>query len=146
MDDNKMAMIIFGDVNLLLPQNAVVTIEMIESVDSEVSVEGAIGTLKVDEGEWPVFVLGADFKLQTDCPPEYKYCVAASQPGQSAFSILCEEVGSVMIDHSSELRPLQACMRSAINPIASLMYKDDKLMLVSDTESMKNYLNLGAAA
>jgi len=146
MNDNNMALIIFAGVNLLLPQNAVVTIEMIENIETEVSVTGAIGTLKANEGEWPVFALGADFKPQLDCPPEYRYCVAVSQPGKAAFSIVCEEVESVTVDHESELKPLQACMRNTTNPIASLMYKDEKLMLVSDIEAMQNYLNLGAAA
>jgi len=146
MNDNNMALIIFGGVNLLIPQKAVVTIEMIENIETEVSVTGAIGTLKATEGEWPVFALGADFKPQLDCPPESRYCVAVSQPGKAAFSIVCEEVGSVVVEHESELKPLHACMRNKINPIASLMYKDGKLMLVSDLESMQNYLNLWAAA
>ncbi|MCP4876591.1 MAG: hypothetical protein GY896_14105 [Gammaproteobacteria bacterium] len=143
MVDNNMALIIFNGVNLLLPQNAVVSIEIIQN---EESITGAIGTLKLSEGDCPVFALDSDFKLKSECPPEYKYCVEIGQPGKVAFSILCEEVGSVAVEHESEFRPLRACMRSAANPIASLTYKDEKLMLVSDIESMQQFLNLGVAA
>ncbi len=146
MNKNNMALIIFGGVNLLLPQSAVITIEMVENIDSEVSANGAVGTLKSSEGEWPVYVLDQEFKSSQDYPPEYKYCVAVNNPGNVSFSILCEEVGSVMIEHESELKPLQACMNSATNPIVSLVYKDEKLMLLGDIEAMQNYLNLEAAA
>ena len=58
----------------------------------------------------------------------------------SAFSLLCEEVGTVSVVDADELQPLQACMRAAGNPIESVVLKDGRLMLVSGIESLQHYL------
>lgn len=141
-----MALISFDGINLLLPQEAIVTIEMSPGIDNEVQVAGAIGTLKAGEGEWPVFSLDANFIPQSDCPPEYKYCVAVNQHGQAAFSLACEEVSTITIEQDSDLKPLQTCMRVTKSPIESLLYRDEKLMFVSGIDSMRSFLNLEAAA
>ena len=97
-------------------------------------------------GEWPAYALAADFKARADCPPGYRYCVAINLENQAAFSIVCEEVSALTIDSDEELKPLQTCMRTEDNPIASVMLKDGKLMLVSDVATMQHFLTPRAAA
>lgn len=146
MAEQNLALISFDGVHLLLPQGGVATIETTTNIDRESPASGAIGTLKSGGGEWPVYALAADFKPQADCPPSYKYCVAINRNNEAAFSLLCEEVGTVSVVDADELKPLQACMRSEQNPIESLLLKDNKLMLVSDIEAMQHYLLPEAAA
>ena len=93
-----------------------------------------------------MFVLDAELKPCREFPPEYKYCVAIGKPDKASFSLLCEQVGSVMVNAELDVKPLQACMSSDSNPIDALVYKDEKLMYVSDVESMHHYLQLENAA
>lgn len=146
MSETRLALICFKGVSLLLPQEGIATIETANNVDRGASVSGAIGTLKSAGGEWPVFALGADFKPQGDCPESYKYCVAVNHDSRAAFSLVCEEVGTISITDAAELQPLQACMRTPDNPIESVMLKDGRLMLVSDIESLQHYLAPEVAA
>ena len=146
MSETRLALISFEGVNLLLPQEGIATIETATNVDRETSVSGAIGTLKSAGGEWPVFALNADFRPKSDCPESYKYCVAVNHDNQAAFSLVCEEVGTVSVAGTDELQPLQACMRTAENPIESLMLKEGRLMLVSGIESLQRYLAAEEAA
>ena len=146
MAERNLALISFDGVHLLLPQGGVATIETTSNIDRESPENGSVGTLKSGGGEWPVYALASDFKPQTDCPPSYKYCVAINRNNEAAFSLLCEEVGTVAVNNEADLKPLQACMRTEKNPIESLLLKDDKLMLVSDIEAMQHYLLPEAAA
>ena len=93
-----------------------------------------------------MFALGADFKPHGNRPDSYKYCVAVNHENQAAFSLLCEEVGTVEVADSDELRPLQACMRTAGNPIESVILKDGRLMLVGGIASLQHYLAAEEAA
>lgn len=144
--DDRMALISFDGVNLLLPQNAVSTIEATESVRIEQQASGAIGRLEAEAGDWPVFALDGNFEPQTDCPPSYQFCVAINNPGESAFGIACEIVETVEVDDHARLQPLQDCMSKRGSPISSLLFRDRRLMLVSDGESMYEYLNRSEAA
>jgi hypothetical protein len=146
MAETRLALISFDGVNLLLPQSGVATIETAASVSPEASVSGAIGVLKSAAGEWPVYALAADFTPRTDCPASYKYCVAVNCGHETAFSLACEEVGSISVDDEDDLKPMQACMRTPQNPIESLVLRDGKLMLVSDVQAMQHYLLPEAAA
>jgi chemotaxis signal transduction protein len=146
MAEQNLALISFDGVHLLLPQGGVATIETTDSIDRQASAAGSLGTLRSGGGEWPVYALASDFKPRTECPPSYKYCVAINRNNEAAFSLLCEEVGTVSVVNEDDIQPLQACMRGERNPIESLLLKDDKLMLVSDIEAMQHYLLPEAAA
>lgn len=146
MVEKNLAVISFDGVHLLLPQQAVATIEMASQIVKNDIPGETIGTLKTDTGEWPAYALAADFKARADCPPGYRYCVAINLENQAAFSIVCEEVSALIIDSDEELKPLQTCMRTEDNPIASVMLKDGKLMLVSDVATMQHFLTPRAAA
>jgi len=140
MPEKKLALISFDGVHLLLPQGGVATIETTSSVELVATAPGAIGTLKTAGGEWPVYALAADFRPRSECPPTYKYCVAINRDDEAAFSLVCEQVSTISVADENELEPLQACMRTAANPIDALLLKDDKLMLVSDAEAMSQFL------
>lgn len=146
MSETRLALISFDGVNLLLPQDGIATIETADNVDQEVSVPGAIGTLKSAAGEWPAFALSADFKPKDKRPETYKYCVAVNHDNQAVFSLLCEEVGTVAVSDADELQPLQVCMRAAGNPIESVVLKEGRLMLVSGIEPLQHYLVAEEAA
>ncbi len=146
MAATNLAVISFDGVHLLLPQRAVATVEMTSSIISNDIHGESIGQLKTTSGEWPAYALQADFNACTQCPARYRYCVAINQDNQEAFSIACEEVSSITIENEDELRPLQTCMRAPDSPIEAVMLKGNKLMLVSNVETMQRFLSRRAAA
>lgn len=145
MNSINMAIISFDGVHLLLPQQAVASIEMTTSI---VGGGGAniIGKLKTSAGEWPAYALRADFTACDECPARYRYCVAVIRDNRPAFAIACEEVGSVSIVGEDQIKPLQTPMRVPGQPIEGVMLSGNKLLLASNVELLQRYLAPRAAA
>lgn len=140
MEAINLAVMSFDGIHLLLPQLSVATIEVADSLSDEVDITGSIGSLNSGAQKWPVFALTSDFKLRSDRPGTYKFCVAINHNDKESFAIVCEEVGTLPIENASNLKPLKTCMRIPTCPIDSLMLKDNKLMLVGNVETMQQYL------
>ena len=145
MDEVNLAVISFDGVHLLLPQKEVGTIEVVNNILEESDTPGAFGTLKSGGREWSVFALSSYFEKKQECPPDYKYCVGINYEEQAgAYSLVCEEVSTLKIENASELKSLQPCMKSSDCPIESLVLKNNRLMLVSNVEMMRQFLIPGA--
>ena len=146
MDQINLAVINFDTVELLIPQSAIATIEMIDSMEADTGSAGTVGRLRSGGREWPVNALSADLSRRTECMASNKYCVAFEIDGQPAFSIACDEVSSLTLDSADQIKPLKSFMRNHGNPIEALVLKDDRLMFVSRAESMQKFLNMEIAA
>ena len=146
MDQINLAVIGFENVQLLFPQGGIATIEMIENMEIETEVTGAVGRLRTGGREWPVFSLDADLSRRSERSASNKYCVAFDIDGQPAFSIACDQVSSMTLDSPDQMKPLQGFMRNANNPIEALLLQDDRLMLVSQVDSMHRFLVTDLAA
>ena len=140
MDQINLAVIGFENVQLLFPQSGIATIEMIENMETESEAGGAIGRLRTAGREWPVFSLDANLGRRSERSATNKYCVAFDIDGQPAFSITCDQVSSMTLDSPDQIKPLQGFMRNANNPIEALLLQDDRLMLVSQVDSMHRFL------
>lgn len=145
MEVKNLAVLSFDGVYLLLPQQEVTTIEVANNILDEGDAPGALGTVKSGGREWPVFALTSELKKRLERPPDYKFCVCINGAAEAeAFSIACEEVSTLKIEKSSELKAVQPCMRTSDCPIEALMLKDNQLMLVSNVKTMQKYLMAGA--
>jgi hypothetical protein len=145
MDVKNLAVLSFDGVYLLLPQQEVSTIEVANNILDEGDAPGALGIVKSGSREWPVFALTSELKKRLERPPSYKFCVCINDVAQAqAFSIACEEVNTLEIEKTSELKAVQPCMRTLDCPVEALMLKDNQLMLVSNVETMQKYLMTGA--
>jgi hypothetical protein len=146
MDQINLAVVDFDSVQLLFPQGGIATIEMIENMEVETDAAGAIGRLRSAGREWPVFALDADLSRRSERSASNKYCVAFDIDGQPAFSIACDQVSSMTLQSPDLIKPLQGFMRNANNPIEALLLQDDRLMLVSQVDSMHRFLVTDLAA
>jgi hypothetical protein len=146
MDQINLAVIGFENVQLLFPQSGIATIEMIENMEAESDAGGAVGRLRTGGREWPVYALDADLSRRSERSASNKYCVAFDIDGQPAFSIACDQVSSMTLDSPDQIKPLQGFMRNANNPIEALLLQDDRLMLVSQVDSMHRFLVTDLAA
>jgi hypothetical protein len=146
MDQINLAVVDFDSVQLLFPQGGIATIEMIENMEVETDAAGAIGRLRSAGREWPVFALDADLSRRSERSASNKYCVAFDIDGQPAFSIACDQVSSMTLQSPDLIKPLQGFMRNANNPIEALLLQDDRVMLVSQVDSMHRFLATDLAA
>lgn len=131
---------------LLIPQAAVATIEMIDSMEFGGGESGTLGKLHAAGREYPVYALNARLELLSERSTTHKYCVAFNLDDQPAFAITCDEVRSLVLHAPDEARALPACMRDPGNPVEAMLLRDDRLMLVSQVESMLRFLTMDAAA
>ena len=134
------AMLCFGGVRLLVPQENVATVEASELVVPASEVAGAVGSLVSEGGEWPVFVFSENFELRAECPPAFLFCVAINCANGGAFAIACDDVSKISITNDDGFVPLHACMRPAQGPIEALKPRNGKLLLLSDVDAMWRYL------
>ena len=137
----QLTLLSFDGVHLLVPQGDVATIETAGNIDTISNGDGSLGRLRAMGSEWPVYALASNFEPIRECPPSYKYCVPINRDSQAAFSLACEQVSTVSVENDSESEPLQDCMRASGSPIASLLLKDNKLMLLTDITTMQHYLH-----
>ena len=140
MEQISLAVIDIDEVQLLFPQGGIATIEMIENMESTADVVGAIGCLRSGGREWPVYALGADLSRRSESSESNRYCVAFDVDGQPAFSLACDQVSSLTLKSSDQLKPLQNCMRNTNNPVEALLLQDDRLLLMSRVEAMHHFL------
>jgi hypothetical protein len=140
MEQINLAVIDFDGVCVLFPQGGIATIEMIENMEVETDVVGAIGRLRSAGREWPVYALDANLGRRSERSVSNKYCVAFDIDGQPAFSIACDQVSSMTLKSPDQIKPLQDFMRNANNPVEALVLLDDRLMLVSQVDSMHRFL------
>jgi hypothetical protein len=146
MNQINLAVINFESVCMLFPQGGIATIEMIDNVESAADVVGAIGRLRSGGREWPVYALDADLNRRSVRTVSNKYCVAFDIDGQPAFSLACDQVSSLTLESSDQIKPLQSCMRDTKNPVEALLLQDDRLMLMSQVEVMHRFLAADLAA
>ena len=145
MAENTLALMSFDGIHLLLPQQRVATIEMAAGLEAG-GAPGSVGLLRVGALQWSAWALTAQMESRAAVPSGYRYCVAINHADRPAFAIVCEEVGTVALADAAECEPLQACMRRPNNPVSALLYRDGRMMLVSDVDSMQGYLRTRAAA
>ena len=146
MNQINLAVVNFESVCVLFPQGGIATIEMIGNVESAADVVGAIGRLRSGGREWPVYSLDADLNRRSVSTVSNKYCVAFDIDGQPAFSLACDQVSSLTLQSSEQIKPLQSCMRDTKNPVEALLLQDDRLMLMSQVEVMHRFLAADLAA
>lgn len=140
------AMLCFGGVRLLVPQENVATVEASEAIERESDVPGAVGSLAAEGGEWPVFVLSESFETRANCPPAFIFCVAINCSDGATFAIACDDVSKISIANDGEFIPLRPCMRLPQGPIVSMMPRNGKLLMLSDAQALWRYLVRDRAA
>ena len=146
MNQINLAVVNFESVCVLFPQGGIATIEMIDNMESAADVVGAIGRLRSGGREWPVYALDADLNRRSVSTVSNKYCVAFDIDGQPAFSLACDQVSSLTLESTDQIKPLQSCMRDTKNPVEALLLQDDRLMLMSQVEVMHRFLAADLAA
>ncbi len=140
MEQINLAVIDFDNLQLLFPQGGVAPIEMIENMEVETDAVGAIGRLRTAGREWPVYSLNAELGRRNERSATNRYCVAFDIDGQPAFCITCDQVSSMTLHSPDQIKPLPGFMRNANNPIEAMLLQDNRLMLVSQVDSMHRFL------
>lgn len=143
---DEYALIEFNGLCLLLSQAAVAAIDLVSNIKPGRVALPAIGVLDAGVGEWPVFALGGEFEALDHCPPDYRACVAIDCGDGAVFALACEEVGKIAMTAAQAAAPLRDCMRLPQNPVASLLLRNNRLLLVCEAEDLRRFLQMEPAA
>jgi hypothetical protein len=111
------------------------------SVKRDMAQQGDIGALVVHGRQWRVFALSNSFELLPEVPGERRFCVCFGDgQGPRSFALACDQITSVDLDEDKHFQRLPECMQHPLSPIRELRIEHNELIYLSDTASMRTYL------
>ena len=146
MEPITFALVGFDSLQVLIPQRAIATIEMIDSLDTATEVDNAAGSLSVAGRSWPVYAPNSKFDLQPAVADSSKYCVAFDVEAQAAFAFVCDEVSSLTLASGEAIQPLPDCLRAQGSPFTGMLLREERVLFFADEQAMSQYLSVDEAA
>lgn len=135
--------LLFGAVEVIIPQDEVVSIESISELNSDIKNKRYIGEIYKQKVMVPVYCFSDAMEILSHVPEDRSKCVVIRHR-DGYFSILCEDVTNVVLS-DMRLQTVPACMHSRIMPLTHLcLYKEAgnllKLGLVTNAECLNEYI------
>lgn len=133
-----------GNVELIIPQDEIVSIESTFTLNSMQEIKLSIGEISRDNVKVPVYCFSESMEILTGRPDDISKCVVIRHP-DGDFSIVCNEIQNLVLS-DMRLQNVPACMNSHHVPLTYLcLYKETdnvmKLGLVSNADCLHEYIN-----
>ncbi len=122
VSDNDLALLSIDDLNLLLPQAAIRSLEPALDVEPHEGNDVIAGLLWFDGERWPVHCLDKDLAALTRIPASRRVCVVF-RAARGYFCVLCDAV-RMLRREQAKTTPLPVCMNAGGNPFYSLAVLD----------------------
>ncbi len=137
------SILVFGGIELLIPQNEVVSIESLYKLDIKDEIVHSVGKLLIQGKNIPIYCFSENMTLLSYIPIDRMQCVIIRHT-QGLIGILCNEINNITLNHVS-FESIPGCMNSHTNPITHFcLYKEDKmpmkLGLVTDATWLYYYI------
>lgn len=134
----------FGNIELLMPQSEILSIESIYELDSNKKNGKYIGEIYRQGIKLPVYCFSDSMEILNYLPEDRFKCVVISH-SQSDFAILCNDITNIILSDIS-LQNVPVCMISDVMPFTHLcLYKETyhihKLSLVTNANCLNKYIN-----
>lgn len=110
--------IALGELELLVPQADVHSVEPIAEIDETAATGASVGAVQLAARQWPIYALSAALSPRRTVPDEARVCVLLGDAG-FWFGLVCLEIGAVGVSRIAST-PLPVCMRKAPSPIDAL--------------------------
>jgi len=135
--------LLLGDVEVIIPQQEVVSIESIHQLKPADINKKYIGKIYKRHIIVPVYYLSDSMEILHGATNERSKCVVIKHH-DGDFSVLCQDIQNVVLS-DMRLQTLPQCMNSRAMPLTHLcLYKDTekslKLGLVTDAECLNKYI------
>lgn len=135
--------LLLGDVEVIIPQEEVVSIESIHQLIPADKNKKYIGKIHKRHIKVPVYYLSDSMEILHAATNERSKCVVIKHH-EGDFSVLCQDIENVVLS-DMRLQSLPQCMNSKVMPLTHLcLYKDAekilKLGLVTNAECLNKYI------
>lgn len=114
--------LLIGSINILAPRNEIISLESIQSVDTNNPAAESIGYIQYEGNRVAVYCLSEQMKLQNKSPKDNLLCAILEYEG-SYISLACLEANAFS-RQIVKRQPLPECIQGAAGPIESLFIYD----------------------
>ncbi len=135
------ANLVFGDLQLLIPQTDIYTLEPTIDMLPSVATIGSVGQLKQSDNVWSLYALSDDLTLLSHCPDTYRIAILMKN-SQPSYGLLCEQVQTIA---RSELTiyPLPTVMNGENSPLLALAVYGDEVRYISSAMTLSRLFPQG---
>ncbi len=138
----KYVLLDVGGLRLSVPQEEVVSVEVVADVEEGDAEGNEVGALHYAGRRWPVYALSPELSLQRDLSPSHKFCVCIAGHDQaSACALACDEVSVLTLDAETPIEPLPQMMRTSTTPVRCLLRQDEALVLMTEARALSDYVD-----
>lgn len=142
LDSSQLALLEFDDIIVSFPQTQVLTIENLSQINTPQSTGKSYGTLSYNLSELPVYTFNHDLALMDQPAINNRFCIAIKHPDENEFfAITCDTVNQYNIKDRATITAIPSLMHNPDSPVIKLVKKDNRLILMSNAESMRTYIN-----
>lgn len=128
----------FDDLNLLLPQHQLHTLEPVSDLQTPAVSQDGVGWMANGGHRWPVYCLSGALETMHLIPDNRRICVLVAHQSR-AFGLVCENVDT-MPEQELMSWPLPNCMYTPGTPINALALHDRRVYCMSTVTSMGIYM------
>lgn len=136
----QLTLLEFEDIILSFPQEQVLTIESLQQLNTLQSNDKASGTLSFSSAELPVYTLDRDLSLMPQPATDNRFCIAIKHANEY-FALTCDAVYQYFIEDESAISAIPQVMQNFDSPVSGLLKMENRLVLISSSESMRAYIN-----
>jgi len=137
------AMLAFDQLRLCFPQDQVLNIELVGSLEQNNSIEPPVVGCLMNSGiEVPAYSLSEDFSLTTNISEERQNCVCFHNDGQALFALVCNSVEPLQCDDSMKVLPLPESMATDKTPVHALIKLENNLLYICQATAISEYLGV----
>ena len=134
----------FGGIELLMPQNEILSIESVYELDSNNKEGKQIGEIDKYGCKMQVFCFSESMEVLNKIPKDRIKCVVIKH-SHSNFAILCNDIDNIILRDIS-LHNIPICMNNDFMPFSHLcLYNDSdhihKLALVTNAVCLNKYID-----
>ena len=134
----------FGGIELLMPQNEILSIESVYELDSNIKDGKHIGEIYKQGYKLQVYCFSDSMEILKKLPKDRIKCVVIRH-SHSGFAILCNDINNIILSDIS-IQNIPICMNSDLMPFSHLcLYKEDdhisKLGLVTNAICLNKYID-----
>jgi len=134
----------FGDIEIMIPQNEVVSIESIYELDTASTDSKYLGIIYRQGKKLPVYCFSGDMEILDYLPEGSSQCVIIRHQ-QGDYAVLCHDIKNIVLNDLN-IQALPLCMRTKNMPLTHLcLYKEAsmsmKMGLITNTDQLANYIS-----
>lgn len=134
------ALLYIDSAYLSFPQQQVTVVDLASGVNPTDRSGGEVGRFADETRGWPIYDLASDLTLNQELSPKRRFVVGLGAPGATnPYGLACDAVETITLPNEA-LFPLPGCMYTRATPIRQIYKYANKLVVLSDAESMGAYL------